>query len=146
MSQYSEIMGSFIRNGDYPLEANYVFDSEAALQEFYKDQVNATTLHPGLFKVVTGDEQQLYWVVKNGDSLEFKPFLKEVLDNQQTLKNTISELNNSIEDEISDRKEAINNLNSNLGNLNSRISELNGNIVSLDTRVTNLENDWYEEV
>lgn len=78
MSQYSEIMGSFIRTGDYPIEANYIFKDEAALKEFYSDPINATTLHSGLFKVVLDGEQTLYWAIKNGDSYTFEPFLNAV--------------------------------------------------------------------
>ena len=66
MSQYSEMMGSFIRTGNYPMEANYIFPTEAALKEFYSDPINATTIHKGLFKIVEngGDgKQALYWVV-----------------------------------------------------------------------------------
>mgnify|MGYP003449073145 FL=1 len=66
MSQYSEMMGSFIRTGNYPMEANYVFPTEAALKEFYSDPINATTIHKGLFKIVEngGDgKKALYWVV-----------------------------------------------------------------------------------
>jgi len=66
MSQYSETMGSFIRTGNYPLEANYIFATEAELKEFYNDPINATTLHKGLFKIVENGgngKQALYWVV-----------------------------------------------------------------------------------
>ena len=45
MSQYSEMMGSFIRTGNYPLEANYIFPTEAALKEFYNDPLNKSTIH-----------------------------------------------------------------------------------------------------
>jgi hypothetical protein len=55
MSQYSEMMGSFIRTGNYPLEANYIFSSESALKEFYSDELNATTIHKGLLKIVEDD-------------------------------------------------------------------------------------------
>lgn len=139
MSQYSEIMGSFIRNGNYPLEANYVFDSEAALQEFYKDPINATTLHPGLLKVITGDNQQLYWVVRNGDSLEFQPFLKDVLENQEELKQAISQNTSNLNTEISDRKEVVN-------TLEDKVTDLQKTVTSLDSRIITLENDWYEEI
>ena len=73
---YSETIGSFIRNGNYPLEANYIFPTEEALKEFYSDEVNATTIHKGLLKIVENDgtgKQALYWVTKNqtSDELEF---------------------------------------------------------------------------
>ena len=51
MSQYSVLIGSFIRTGNYPLEANYIFDSEQSLRDFYTDELKKTTLHKGLFKI-----------------------------------------------------------------------------------------------
>ena len=32
MEQYSETIGSFIRRGNYPLEANYIFNSKEELK------------------------------------------------------------------------------------------------------------------
>jgi hypothetical protein len=55
MSKYSETIGSFSRTGNYPLEADYIFSTEKALREFYSDEINATTLHKGLFKIVEDD-------------------------------------------------------------------------------------------
>jgi hypothetical protein len=85
MSQYSEMMGSFIRTGNYPMEANYVFATEAALKEFYNNPINATTLHKGLLKIVEDDgdgNQALYWVVPNNTSLEFIKLIDEIdIDN-----------------------------------------------------------------
>lgn len=65
MSQYSETMGSFIRTGNYPLEANYYFETEQELFDFYSDPINKSTLHPGLFRVV--GNQTLYWAVRVAD-------------------------------------------------------------------------------
>ncbi len=75
-SQYSEMMGSFIRTGNYPLEAYYIFPTEKALKEFYSDEMNATTIHKGLLRIVENDgtgKQGLYWVTKKqtNDELEF---------------------------------------------------------------------------
>lgn len=73
MSQYSETIGSFTRTGNYPLEANYIFQSEEELKQFYSDPIQKTTLHEGLFKIVkTDNEQFLYWVVNGENGLEFK--------------------------------------------------------------------------
>lgn len=78
MSQYSELMGSFIRTSNFPLEANYIFNSKEELIQFYQDPINQTTLHAGLFKVVLSEDggQELYWVVKDtlGD-LHFEKLL-----------------------------------------------------------------------
>lgn len=73
MSQHSETMGSFIRTGSYPLEADLIFDSYTSLQEWAKE--NEQILHEGLHKVVIEDgEQKLYWAVKEGDSFIFEEF------------------------------------------------------------------------
>jgi hypothetical protein len=55
MSKYSEVIGSFIRRGDYPLEADYIFANETALKEFYANPINSAVLHKGLIKVVEDD-------------------------------------------------------------------------------------------
>ena len=87
MSQYSEMMGSFIRTGNYPLEANYIFPTEAALKEFYNDPLNKSTIHKGLFRIVEdgGDgKQALYWVIQNQTSneLEFVKLIENIdIDN-----------------------------------------------------------------
>lgn len=73
MSQHSETMGSFIRTGSYPLEADLVFDSYTSLQEWAEE--NKDILHEGLFKIVLEDDkQQLFWAVKQGDKLFFEEF------------------------------------------------------------------------
>lgn len=73
MSQYSETVGSFTRTGNYPLEANYIFNSEDELKQFYSDPIKKTTLHEGLLKVVSNENgQALYWVVNGDNGLEFR--------------------------------------------------------------------------
>lgn len=109
MSQYSELMGSFLRTGNFPLEANYIFATEEALKEFYSDPINATTLHKGLLRVVEngGDGQQaLYWVVKKqtNDELEFVKLIQNIdIDNIDT---QLTDLLNKLNQEIEDRKDA----------------------------------------
>ncbi len=74
MSQFSETVGSFTRTGNYPLEANYIFDTFDDLKKFYEDKYNAATLHEGLLKVVKNDEnneQSLYWVINKDNKLQF---------------------------------------------------------------------------
>lgn len=83
MSQYSEIMGSFIRTGDFPIEANYIFPNEQALKDYCQDSLNKTTLHKGLLKIVESDEngqQALYWVIQNPDTQELE-FSKVISNN-----------------------------------------------------------------
>ena len=107
MSQYSEMMGSFIRTGNFPMEANYVFPTEAALKEFYNDPINATTIHKGLFRIVEdgGDgKQALYWVVQNqtNNELEFVKLIENIdIDN---IDEQLEELQAKLEEEINNRR------------------------------------------
>lgn len=105
MSQYSETIGSFTRTGNYPLEANYIFESEEALKQFYSDPIQATTLHEGLLKIVkSSDKQSLYWVVDNEGSLEFTELISNLdLDD---IGGNLSDLQVKLEQEITDRKNA----------------------------------------
>ena len=108
MSQYSEMMGSFIRTGNYPIEANYIFPTEAALKEFYADPINATTLHKGLLKIVEngGDgKQALYWVVKKqtNDELEFVKLIENI--DIGTITEQLESLSEKLAEEIKNRKE-----------------------------------------
>lgn len=109
MSQYSEMMGSFIRTGNYPMEANYVFPTEAALKEFYSDPINATTIHKGLFKIVEngGDgKQALYWVVQKqtNDELEFVKLIENIDINN--INEQLEDLQTRLEEEIDNRKKS----------------------------------------
>lgn len=106
MSQYSEMMGSFIRTGDYPMEANYIFGSEEELRAFYADELNNTTLHKGLLKIVSSeDSQTLYWVVEVGGELQFKPLIQE--GSIDKLFDRLAQIRNDLNQEISDRKNSI---------------------------------------
>ena len=68
---YIQTFGSFFRNGKYPLEANYIFESEESLKQWEQD--NKKYLHEGLFKVVVADDKQtLYWYCDE----TFKPLLE----------------------------------------------------------------------
>lgn len=100
---HSEIIGSFVRTGPFPLEANYIFKSEQDLKEFYSDEINATTMHKGLLRVVEVDDtgkQSLWWVVEKGEELEFE----KLLDLESFEK--LSELEELLQKEIEDRKTA----------------------------------------
>lgn len=106
MSQYSEMIGSFIRTGNYPMEANYIFSSEEELKAFYADELNNTTLHKGLLKIVSsGDSQTLYWVVEVGGELQFKSLIQE--GSIDKLFDRLAQIRNDLNQEISDRKNSI---------------------------------------
>lgn len=96
MNEFSEIIGSFIRTGNYPLEANYYFDSEADLLSFYREPINRTTIHKGLLKVV--GNQDLYWVAELEGQLYFKKLisistLEDIKNNEVDIKNIQDILN-----------------------------------------------------
>lgn len=107
MSQYSQMLGSFQRTGDYPMESNYIFDTVEDLIEFYSDETNSATIHPGLFRIVLDDgngEQALYWAQLNDqDELEFRRFssgggeLTEMIDDiSLTVSAALNDLNQRI--------------------------------------------------
>lgn len=143
MSQYSEIIGSFIRNGNFPLEADYVFETEQELLDFYELPENKALLHPGLLKIVKSDEnkkQALYWVVLD-ENLE--PTLTKLIsvDNIQD----IIDLEEKINKEIKDREKAItalwgttdpSTIDSNLDS----IKDLSEELKSTNQRVESIEN------
>ena len=105
MSQYSELMGSFVRTGNYPLEANYIFGTEVDLITFFNDPINKTLLHQGLLKIVLNDEnnkQALYWVVENNGNLEFSKLIS--FGAIEELKAYLDQLQEDLEQEIKERK------------------------------------------
>lgn len=109
MSQYSETLGSFLRNGNFPLEADYIFSSEEALKEFYSDPTKKVTLHKGLLKIVAQDNKQtLYWVTKKqtNEELEFTKLIEA--DSIPEILESLDDLVNKLNQEIEERKAAIN--------------------------------------
>lgn len=109
MSQYSQMVGSFERTGNYPMEANYIFETYDDLVNFYSDEVQAATLHKGLLKIVehdVDDKQALYWVVKKqtNDQLEFKCLI--TANGIQEIIERLDTLEAELQQEIEDRKTA----------------------------------------
>ena len=105
MSEFSQTYGSFIRTGNYPLEANYIFSSEEELINYYSDQIQSTLLHQGLFKVVgEGEHQALYWIVKEGEQLVFKKLIEQI--DRNTIYQDLTDLNNKLQEEIDNRTES----------------------------------------
>lgn len=108
---YSQLIGSFERTGNFPLEANYIFATEEDLKVYFEQNaVNYQTLHKGLLKVVENDgngQQALYWVTKATDSenLEFTKLVSA--SSIQELKDKLVELETKLDKEIEDRTEAI---------------------------------------
>lgn len=107
--EFSPTAGSFIRTGNYPLEAHYVFPTVEALKAFYADDLNKTLLHKGLLKVVENDgtgRQGLYWVTKKqtNDELEFTHLVSGT--NVDSALTDLEELSKRLDEEIKQRKEA----------------------------------------
>lgn len=105
MRAYSEIIASFRRGGPFPIEADYIFKTEAKLKEFYSSPEENAILHKGLLKVVENDgdgNQALYWVTRKetNDELEFTKLITSKSDE------TIADLITRLEQEIKDRKTA----------------------------------------
>lgn len=109
MSQYSETMGSFTRTGNYPLEAYYIFPTKEALVEFYSDEINATTIHKGLLRIVENDgtgKQGLYWVTKKqtNNDLEFTKLISGT--DIESIFEQLDSLETRLNEEIQNRKES----------------------------------------
>ena len=109
MGQYSELIGSFKRMGNFPMEADYIFNNESELKAFYSDPENYALLHRGLLKIVADPDsntQTLYWVNRKqtNDDLEFVKLVS--FSDIEDLKNKIEDLSDKLEKEIDDRKEA----------------------------------------
>lgn len=102
------MMGSFIRTGNYPMEANYIFDTEESLKAFFEEPLNKTLLHKGLLKVVENagaNKQALYWVTKKetNDELEFTKLIEA--SSIPELTDQLESLQQKLDKEIQDRKD-----------------------------------------
>lgn len=105
-TQYSELLGSFIRKGNFPIEADFIFSTEEALKNFYSDKLNVTVLHKGLLKLVEQDEdgkQALFWVIEKDGKLEFEKLISA--NNIQELLEELDNLEDKLDTEIEERKE-----------------------------------------
>lgn len=105
MGKYSELIGSFKRMGSFPMEANFIFENETALKDFYSSPEEAATLHKGLLKLVADSatgKQSLWWVTKKqtNDELEFTKLI------DSTSVESLEELAEKLEKEIYDRQVA----------------------------------------
>lgn len=142
MSKYSEVIGSFIRRGEYPLEADYIFASETALKEFYSDPVQNAILHKGLLKVVEDDgtgNQALYWVTKKqtNDQLEFTKLI-----NGSFIKSLVPQIEKIIKDLEEEIKERQNGDSALWGTINPTIipEDLNS-ILDLSNAIQNIKEE-----
>lgn len=109
MSNFAQIVTSFERTGNFPLEANYIFSTEEALKQYYSDEILAATLHKGLLKIVENDgngKQALYWVTKKAtnDELEFTKLVAG--DNISDIQAQLDTLLENLTQETADRKAA----------------------------------------
>lgn len=105
-TEYVQTFNSFFRNGKYPLEADYIFDSEEALKLWEED--NKKYLHDGLFKVVVAeDKQTLYWFYNNtfvplitSESLENIAYLLKDFELHGQLRDLLRDLQNSTKSKL----------------------------------------------
>lgn len=102
-SRHSELIGSFLRRGTFPLEADYIFESEQALCDFYALEENKAILHPGLLKIVANTAgQTLYWCIASEGELVFRPLVSA--QDIGELNEKLEQLRAELEQEISERK------------------------------------------
>ena len=100
-TEYVQTFNSFFRNGKYPLEADYIFDSEEALKLWEED--NKKYLHDGLLKVVVEeDKQTLYWFYNDtfvplitSESLENIAYLLKDFELHGQLRDLLRDLQNA---------------------------------------------------
>lgn len=107
MSKFSQTYGSFERTGNYPLEAHYIFPTEAALKEFYQQELNASTIHKGMLRIVESDsegQQALYWVCEGDNGLDFKKLIQNL--DITSIDSQLDSLLKKLDKEIQDRKNA----------------------------------------
>lgn len=109
MSQYSEIVGSFLRRGSFPLEADYLFTTVDELKSYYEKEENKAILHRGLLKVVEDDgngNQGLFWVTLNSDSNELEFTELMAAGSSEELGSKLDELQQKLDEEIKNRQDA----------------------------------------
>lgn len=100
-TQHGQTLASFVRNSNYPLEADYIFESEELLKKWEED--HRKYLHEGLFKVVVlEDKQVLYWYDHN----TFKPILESDTLEQLAMVLKDFELHGQLRDLIRDFQNA----------------------------------------
>ena len=139
MSQYSEVVGSFLRRGSFPLEADYLFTTVDELKSYYEKPENKAILHRGLFKIVEDDgtgNQGLFWVTKKTDSEELE--FTELISGSSNISDTLEELSKKLEEEIQNRKNGDNAIYGTTDPTN--ISADLDSILDLSTAITNLRN------
>lgn len=99
---YAQTFGSFVRNSNYPLEADYVFTSIESLREWETE--NRKYLHEGLFKVVVLEDKQILYWVKDGtfvpliesDSLEQLAYVLKDFELHGQLRDLLRDLQNNV--------------------------------------------------
>lgn len=130
----SKIDGSFLRGGGYPLEADYIFSSEEELISFYSDPIQQALLHQGWLKIVgEGDNQALYWVVKEDEELRFKKLLENV--DRERVQGWLE----SIQAKLIEGESAINNLQNDVKELQDGGYDL---ILKTNAIIGTDESDW----
>lgn len=107
MSKFAQIITSFDRTGNFPIESNYIFPTLEDLKQFYSDPLQSATLHKGLLKIVESNsenKQALYWVTKKqtNDELEFTELIAS--DNVSKIIEKLESLQTELTKETKERK------------------------------------------
>lgn len=136
MNEYSELVGSFVRTAEYPLEANYIFETEEALRKFYKEELNEITLHKGLLKLVENDgegKQALYWVIEKNEELVFEKLISA--NNIQELLEQLDNLESKLEQEIEQREKVDNDFVNAFNDFKSQIKSAYQGLLETDNKL-----------
>lgn len=136
--KYSPTFGSFVRGGEYPLEADYIFSSVEELQHWAA--LNQGILHDGLLKIVKEENNQtLYWCYDKEfyplcdlSTFENLELLKQVIADNNLIKELMKDLERRLKDKMKSLQEELDNTQKGVG--------LNGD-GSFDT--INVENTKY---
>lgn len=123
---YSETFGSFVRNSNYPLEAEYIFNNVDELNEW--SELNQLFLHDGLLKIVKEtitvsehrkepyekEVQTLYWCYNNKfyplcdtDSFENLEKLKTFIEQCKSIEHFMHDLERRMKDKIKSVQEEL---------------------------------------
>lgn len=153
MKAYSEIIASFRRGGPFPLELDYIFETEDKLKEFYANPVENAILHKGLLKIVEDDgegNQALYWVTRKQTNNELE-FTKLVTSSSgEQLGDLLTRLEKEIQDRI-DGDDALWGMRDHTSipeDLNS-IKDLSDAIIAIREKIADLEEtdaNWDESL
>ena len=133
MSQYSQMLGSFERTGNYPMESNYIFPTKQDLDNFYSEEINKATIHAGLFRIVLNDnnKQALYWAHLDDGELVFDRLF--TTDTISEMQEAIEQLGQDLQNEVNEREDNDQDVIDNVNLLQEQLNLLNTQLQGLDS-------------